>query len=112
MPVSIRDVPKDAYLVGSVDAAGNLELGLTPTGQAPWLVQQVSTEMLTAPAGATCFLRKRGLAISPLIAAADAAGGDPPVVLYQGETLSVEWSGCTPGDQGTVVVIYQQVAYT
>jgi hypothetical protein len=46
-----------------------------------------------------------------MIAAADAAGGDPPVMLYQGESLTVEWAGCTPGDQGQATVIYQVVEY-
>jgi len=110
MPIYTRDVPQDQYYVGAVDAAGNLTLTITP-GFKPWLVQQVSIEMLTAPAGATCMLRKRGLLISPLIPPADVAAGDPPITLYQGEPLTVEWAGCTPGDQGTAIIIYQQVEY-
>lgn len=110
MPVYTRDVPQDQYYVGTVAADGILELTIMP-GFKPWLVQQVTIEMLTAPAGSTCFLRKRGLLITPLISAADAAAGDPPITLYQGEPLTVEWAGCTPGDQGTATVIYQIVEY-
>jgi hypothetical protein len=108
--VTTSEVPKDQSYVANVDAAGRATITVTP-GFKPWLISQVSTEMLTAPAGATCFLRKRGQLITPMIAAADAAGGDPPVMLYQGESLTVEWAGCTPGDQGQATVIYQVVEY-
>lgn len=109
MPLT-SDLPQDQFYVGTVSAAGTLVLTITP-GFKPWLVQQISTEMLGAPAGATAFLRKRGLLVTPLIPAADVAAGDPPVALYPGEPLTVEWAGCTPGEQGTATVIYQQVDY-
>jgi hypothetical protein len=108
--VLTSQVPKDQTYVADVDAAGRATITVMP-GFKPWLVQQVSTEMLTAPSGATCLLRKRGALITPLIAAGDAAGGDPPVTLYQGEALTVEWAGCTPGQQGLATVIYQVVEY-
>lgn len=96
--------------MATVDAAGQATITITPQFK-PWLVSQVSIEMLTAPAGSTCFLRKRGQLISPLIAAADAAGGDPPVTIYPGEALTVEWAGCTPGDQAYATAIYQVIEY-
>jgi len=103
-------VPKDQTFVANVDAAGEATITITP-GFKPWLISQVSIEMLTAPAGAVCMLRKRGQLISPMIPAADVAAGDPPITLYQGEPLTVEWTGCTTGDQGQATVIYQLVDY-
>lgn len=111
MPVLTRDVPQDRYYVGRVGADGTLVLTITTQGFQPWLISQVSIEMLTAPVGATAHLRKRGLLVTPMVPAADVAAGDPPVTLYQGEPLTVEWAGCTPGDQGTATVIYQEVEY-
>lgn len=109
--VTTSQVPKDQTYVATVDAAGDATITITPTGFKPWLVSQVSIDMLTAPVGATCFLRKRGQMVTPLIPAADVAAGDPPVTLYQGEPLTVEWSGCTPGDQGQALVVYQLIEY-
>lgn len=108
--VTTSQVPKDQTYVAIVDAAGNATITITP-GFKPWLVEQVSIEMLSAPAGAVCFLRKRGQPISPMIPAADVAAGEPPITLYQGESLTVEWTGCTPQDQGTALVVYRIVEY-
>lgn len=109
--VTTSQVPKDQTYVATVNSAGRATITITPTGFKPWLISQVSIEMLTAPAGATCFLRKRGQLISPMIPAADVAAGDPPVTLYQGEPLTIEWANCTPNDQGQALVVYQLVEY-
>jgi len=71
-----------------------------------WTVSQVSVEMPGAPIGATCDARKDGALITPLIPTGDAASGDPPIVLRPGQTLTVEFAGCTPGAVGTVFVVY------
>jgi hypothetical protein len=74
-----------------------------------WTVYQISVEMLTAPVGsggATCFIRKNGALITQVLATADAAAGDPPVQLNANDTLSVVWTGATPGDVGKVLAIY------
>lgn len=78
----------------------------TKTKFQTWTVSQVSVEMPTAPIGATCYLRKNGIGITPLIPTGDAASGDPPILLRPGETMSVEWAGCTAGDVGTVYIVY------
>jgi hypothetical protein len=96
--------------VATVTAAGTATITVMAAFK-PWLIQQVSIEMLTAPSGADCILRKRGAYITRMIAAGDAAGGDPPVTLYQGEPMTIEWTGCTPGDQGKATVIYELVDY-
>jgi hypothetical protein len=94
---------------GQVTAAGTLTVRFGPGSRARrWLVQQVSVEMSTAPAGATCALREAGRLITPLIPTGDTAAGEPAVTLTGSETLTVEWAGCTPGDPGRVVVIYDE----
>lgn len=108
--VTVSQAPKEETFVAIVNAAGNATITIIPRYD-PWLVTQVSIEMLTAPAGATCFLRKRNAMITPMIAAADVAAGDPPVTLHPGDALTVEWSGCTPGDQGKAIVLYERMTY-
>jgi len=95
-----------AYTV-TVDASGTAVQAIQ-TGSAfrTWTVSQVSVEMPSAPLGATCDVRKGGALITPLIATGDAATGDPPVVVRPGETLTVTFEGCTPGDTGTVYLIF------
>lgn len=74
-----------------------------------WTVQQVSVEMATAPIGATCALRRggpTGTLVSPIIATGDAAAGEPFIPLRTGQELTVAYTGCTPGDVGSVYVLY------
>lgn len=90
-----------------VDGAGNATATIqTGSSFRTWTVSQISVEMPSAPLGATCDARKNGALITPLIATGDAATGDPPVTLRPGETLTVAFAGCTPGDVGTVFLIY------
>lgn len=91
----------------TVTAAGTATVPITTGTQLQtWRVDQVSVEMPTAPIGATCTLRKGGALITPLIPTGDAAAGDPPITLRPGETVTVEFAGCTPGDIGTVYLMY------
>lgn len=78
----------------------------TRTKLQTWVVSQVSVELATAPVGATCALRKNGALLSPLIPTGDAASGDPPVTLWPGDRMTVEFAGCNPGDVATVYAIY------
>lgn len=95
-----------AYSV-TVDASGNAVAAIqTGSSFRTWTVSQISVEMPTAPLGATCDARKGGALITPLIPTGDAATGDPPVILRPGETLTVAFAGCTPGDVGTVFLIF------
>ncbi len=73
-----------------------------------WTVYQVTVEMSTAPIGATCSIRKNGSLVSPAIPTGDPVGGDPPVTLEGTDVMTVEWAGCTPGDVGRVLVIYDE----
>lgn len=108
--VTVNEAPKEQTYVATVNAAGVATIEITPRFD-PWLVTQVSIEMLTAPAGAVCLLRKRSALISPMIAAADVAAGDPPITLHPGDSLTVEWTACTPGDQGKAIAIYHRLTY-
>lgn len=74
-----------------------------------YLISQVSNEMLSAPVGCTCTLRKNGYLISVMIAAADTAAGDPPVLILPSDVLTVEWVGATPGALGKVMIFYEVV---
>lgn len=106
----ISEAPKDLTGVATVNAAGVAEVVFRPP-RYPWLVSQVSVEMPTAPAGSICEVRKGASLISPMIPAGDAAAGDPPITLQQGDQLIVRWEGATPGDQGLVYMVYQELEY-
>jgi hypothetical protein len=69
-----------------------------------WSITQVSLELSTAPAGATCYVRKNGYPVSPAVPTGDTVAGDPPVILQPSDELTVEWTGCTPGTAGRVLV--------
>lgn len=97
-----------------VVAAGATTLTVTIGPVAPnrtWTVSQVSIELAAAPAGAACYLRKGTRLITPLIPTGDVAGGDPPVVLRGGESLTVNWTGVTAGQAGHVLAIYEEVGH-
>ncbi len=97
---------------GIVDTAGDLTLAFGPDSSVMWIVQQVSIEMPTAPAGATVEIRyMNSLATASPSARRGTAGGEPPITLQGGERLSVVWENCTPGDPGNVLVSYRKVAY-
>lgn len=90
-----------------VDAGGSATVTIrTRTRLQTWMLQQVSVEMPAAPVGAVCELRKNGFLVTPLIATGDAADGDPYVQLRGTDVATVTFTGCTPGDVGTVFVIY------
>lgn len=67
------------------------------SGAQTWKVSQVTTEMLTAPLGATCRLRRNGVLISKMLPRGDVASGEPSYIIGPADVLSVTWAGCTPG---------------
>lgn len=94
-----------------VTAGGVGTVTIKPDKRMTWVVQQVSNEMLNAPGTSICAVRKNGFLISPLIAQADVAAGDPPVYLLPSkDSMTVIWTGATPGDIGTVFVTYEEQA--
>jgi hypothetical protein len=101
----------DQTYSGVVTAAGTLTIPIGPGTKArTWVVSQVSTELSSAPIGATCMMRKNGAPVTPMVATGDVAGGDPPVTLYGSDLLQLVWTGCTPGTTANVYVIYDEVA--
>lgn len=93
-----------------VGATGRATISLTPSGMYGWTVDQVSVEMLTAPSGAECYLRRNGSMVSPIIPTASVVDGAPAVILNPGDVLTVEWSGCTPGDTAKATFMYDDGA--
>jgi hypothetical protein len=71
-----------------------------------WTVSQVSLEIPTAPAGSTAYVRKNSYPVSPAVPTGDTVAGDPPVQLRPSDVLTIEWTGCTPGSAGKVIVFY------
>jgi hypothetical protein len=110
VPILAAEVP--SLENGQVAADGTLTIEFGPEYNAKWEVSQVSIEMPTAPAGATLVVRYMGSLVSPSPSARRAsAGGDPPIFLHGGETMTVEWSDCTPGEPGKVLVVYRKSVY-
>lgn len=102
----------DATYTATVAADGTATVAIeSGSRRRNWLLQQVTIDMPTAPAGATARLEKNGSLVTLLIAQGDTAGGDPPVLLRgQQDACTVEWSGCTPGNIGRVLAIYDEQA--
>ncbi len=94
----------------TVAANGTATADLSPTSSAALMIRQVSVEMDSAPAGATCSLRLNGVMVSPLIPTADVAVEPPPLFVSPGDDCAVVWRNCTPADQGVVFIIYDEVA--
>lgn len=97
---------------GITNAAGTCTVIIKPQGSTTWSVTQLSIEMGSAPSGTVLTLRTNGHFIdSPFSARRASAGGDPPIPLRPGDDLTVEWTGATPGDQGLVFYMYDEVGF-
>lgn len=104
----LLDVQNERPYSGPVTATGTLTLTVKSMQSAIWEVTQVSIEMRTAPVGAQATLRKNGNFITDMVPSADVASEMPSVVLRQNDVMTVEWTGCTPGDIGEATVFYNQ----
>jgi hypothetical protein len=90
-----------------VGADGTATVSLkVANGLDTWTVSQVSVEMPDAPSGATCYLRKNGYPVTPIIPTGDTASGEPPVVIRPSDLLTIEWQECTPDTSGRVIFFY------
>lgn len=96
-------------------AAGTATITFVQRGANPFVITQVSEQLqnaagaaAAAPLGATCTLYYNGAFVTALIPTGDAAGGDPPIVLQPGigDQISIVWTGCTNGQIGTALIIY------
>ncbi len=102
----------DRTRTATVAGDGTAIIRVQPYGALPWSIMQVSTELASAPIGATCAIRKYtsgsavGFLVTPMVATGDVAAGDPPVQLLPEDTLTIEWAGCTPGSLAKALVTY------
>jgi hypothetical protein len=101
--MAISELPLSAVVNGS----GVATITVTVTGGIQtWTIQQISVEEPTAPAGATCVIRKNGNLITPIIPTGDTAAGDPPIILRPSDTLTIVWTGCTSGRVAKAFVMF------
>lgn len=107
MSLQASDLPKRLPLVGDTNAAGVCTVSFRSQSQVAWQVEQISIEMPTAPVGTVCTLRVNDAFVTFLIPTGDAAAGDPPLPVFPGDVVEIEWTGATPGDQGKALVIYR-----
>lgn len=110
MSITAADLPKRATLSGFANAAGVLSLVFT-AGRNPWSVEQITIEMPGAVVGTQAFLRVNDVLVSPMIAFADAAAGEPPLPVRPGDVVEIEWLGAPAGAAGKVLVIYREAPY-
>lgn len=104
--------PFNEEFQGIVTAAGILVVKFGPPYNNSWTVEQVTLEMPNAPVGATAEIRRMGAFIDRAQSARKAsAAQEPPIFLNGGETMTVEWAGCTPGQAGKVLAIYRKGLY-
>lgn len=93
---------------GTVNAAGRLELKFGPLRNQVWEISQVSLEMLTAPIGALAEIRDAmGGLMAPSYSARRATASGTQL-LNPGETVSVVWTGATPGDTGRAIAWFRK----
>jgi hypothetical protein len=90
---------------GVVPASGALVLSFTPRSNDLTRVTQVAAEMAAA-GGAIGVIRRNGAIVTPFVPTGGAAGGDPPIWLWPGDTLTVEWTGAPAGAVGKATVFY------
>ena len=100
----------DDQFSSTVANDGTATITFTPTKNLPWLLQQVSIEMVDAPSGAVAELRKNGNLITKMIAS-DVADSDPPVPVAPGDRMQVLWFGGTPGGVVSAYIIYDTVGW-
>lgn len=105
-------MPRQPY--STVAAAdGTAVIAVRPRGSRAWRVNQVSPSMVAGSAtavsdDATAGIYLDGDLVTPVVAQGDAAEGTP-VDVQPGDTLTVEWANCTPGNICKALVFYTEV---
>jgi len=95
----------DSSYSATVDASGAATISVR-TGRQTWKIQQVSTELSTAPLGAACTIRKNGAIITAMVPTGDVADGEPPITLRSPDTMTIGWVGCVAGDVAKATIVY------
>jgi hypothetical protein len=90
-----------------IGAGGTGTVTIRTGSREAWIISQVSIELASAPSGATADMRLNGSLVTLMVAQGDAAGGDPPVTLLDTDTLTINWTGCTAGTVGKVIIFYE-----
>lgn len=90
---------------GVVPASGFLALAFTPRSADLHRVTQVAAEMAGA-GGAIGIIRRNGAIVTPFVPSGGAAGGPPPIWLWPGDVLTVEWTGAPAGAVGKATIFY------
>lgn len=102
----------DKRYSAAAGAAGTISIPVRPTGTRPWVVTQVSVELVAGSAAAvgaaaTGMLRKNGAPVAPFVAHGDAVAGDPPIRLGTTDEMTIEWAGANNGNIGVALLIYE-----
>lgn len=97
--------------LSGVSAGAALTLTYTPRGSLLNKVSQVSTEMPGTVGGASaatglCVVRRNGAIVAQMIPSGDTAAGDPPIWLWPGDTMTIEWTSVPNGLTGRATVFY------
>jgi len=86
-------------------AAGVATVTFTPRANQVNRVTQVACEMVNG-AGAIGWIRRNGAPVTPFVPTGDAPAGDPPIWLWPGDVMTVEWTGAPAGAVGKVTIFY------
>lgn len=100
-----------------ITAAGTASVIIkVPSSRRKWTVQQVSVKVndvgatAGAPPGATSTITLNGSFLTAIIPTGDSAAGDPPILLYPADTMTVSFTGCTSGAVASVLAILDEEA--
>ncbi len=98
----------DVSYTTTAAANGTATVTIKTRSRETWSVGQITVEATGAPDSATCVVRKNGALVCPLTAAADAAGGDPPIDLTPADVITVNWAGLTVNTACRVLAVYSK----
>jgi hypothetical protein len=112
VPIVPLGLPRQEQFTEIVTPAGTAVRELrTNNNTVMWRIGQISTELPSAPATATCELRLNGALVTTLAPTGDAAVEPPPLMLTPSDIVTIEWAGATPGDVASVLVFYDRIDY-
>jgi hypothetical protein len=93
-------------LNSTIAANGTGRIRFRPTNRQDWRVDQVSVKATTVGGSASCEAQIDGAFITILVAQADTAAGDPPIMCRNGHNFDVLWSNGTVGAPLEATIFY------